>query len=98
MSTEVVMLLGHSSKSLQADQVLRQAMERRGWEYVSHGRYRIAIEDALDDAEIVEIAERDVKQSIYVAGIPDYEAYCLLRDDPFSLGKSGGLPGRKENG
>lgn len=60
-----------------------QAMLRRGWakDPEAHDAYRVAIQGAESDDEIVQICERDVKQSAYVAGVGAYQATCLIAEE-----------------
>ncbi|MBM4075589.1 MAG: hypothetical protein FJ267_08095 [Planctomycetes bacterium] len=62
-------------------------MGRRGWESLGDGQFRTEISetdydnrDSIDE-RVVQIIERDVKQSSYVADIKDYEVVCLLKSD-----------------
>jgi hypothetical protein len=59
-----------------------EAMLRRGWstDPEAHDAYRVAIRGAESDDEIVQICERDVKQSAYVAGVGAFQATCLIAD------------------
>lgn len=76
------------------------AMSRRGWwkvEDAANG-YRIGFSNATDDDEVVQICERDVRESAYVAGVARYDATCLIAPDDSAadsgrgLGDSGGRP------
>ena len=66
------------------------AMLRRGWwkmRDVENG-YRVGFSNAGDDEEIVQISERDVRESAYVAGVAKFDATCLIApDDSGSAGE-----------
>ena len=57
-----------------------RAMCRRGW-WVQDGSrdsYRVSIQNADSDEAVVQVCERDVKESAYVAGVSKYQATCLI--------------------
>ena len=59
------------------------AMVRRGWWRLEDSEcgYRIGFSNAANDAEIVQICERDVQESAYVAGVKEFDATCLIAPD-----------------
>lgn len=64
------------------------AMLRRGWakDPEAHDAYRVAFRGAESDEEIVQICERDVKQSAYVAGVGAFQATCLIAGEEAPVG------------
>ncbi len=61
------------------------AMLRRGWtkDPQADDSYRTGLQDVASDDEVVQVCERDVKQSAYVAGVSRYQATCLIAADGF---------------
>ena len=60
-----------------------KAMSRRGWwrmRDVESG-FRIGFNNASNDSEIVQICERDVRESAYVAGVEKFDATCVIVPD-----------------
>jgi hypothetical protein len=59
---------------------LDAAMERRGWEKSGPEGYESSFTSPRSDASIVQEIEQDVRQAVYVAGLGQFEAVCLLSD------------------
>jgi hypothetical protein len=57
-----------------------RAMQRRRWVKMpgSADAWRVDFAHVNRDADVVQICERDVKESAYVAGVNGFEAVCLL--------------------
>lgn len=78
--TLLVTLLGNdASRRNQFD----SAMLRRGWSKVPQAddAYRAGLQDVESDDDVVQVCERDVKQSAYVAGVSRFQATCLIAGD-----------------
>jgi len=78
--TLLVTLLGNdASRRNQFD----TAMLRRGWskDPRADDAYRAGMSHVESDDDVVQICERDVKQSAYVAGVSRYQATCLIAAD-----------------
>jgi hypothetical protein len=59
------------------------AMLRRGWskDPQSDDAYRAGMPQVESDDDVVQVCERDVKQSAYVAGVSRFQATCLIAGD-----------------
>ena len=59
------------------------AMLRRGWSKDPHAddAYRAEMSHVETDDDVVQVCERDVKQSAYVAGVSRFQATCLIAAD-----------------
>jgi len=78
--TLLVTLLGNdASRRNQFD----TAMLRRGWskDPQADDAYRAGMTDVGSDDDVVQLCERDVKQSAYVAGVSQFQATCLIAGD-----------------
>lgn len=69
--------------------ILDAAMERRGWEKSGSGGYATSYIDPQSDEAIVNEVEQDVKQAVYVAGITQFDAVCLLSDAESTSARDG---------
>jgi hypothetical protein len=78
--TLLVTLLGNdASRRNQFD----AAMLRRGWskDPRADDAYRAGLPHVESDDDVVQVCERDVKQSAYVAGVSRFQATCLIAGD-----------------
>lgn len=78
--TLIVSLLGQDADRRSE---FNRAMLRRGWwlHEKSSESYCASLLNAESDDEVVQLCERDVKQSAYVAGVSKYQATCLIASD-----------------
>jgi hypothetical protein len=76
--------------------VLDAAMERRGWEKSGSEGYSASFLNPESDSAVVQVVEQDVKQAVYVAGVEDFEAVCLL-SDAFALEQPDGQLDRQDS-
>ncbi len=86
--TLIVSLLGPDAERRSE---FTRAMCRRGWWVQDESRdsYRVSMHNADSDDDVVQLCERDVKESAYVAGVSKYQATCLIAADQPSHDNAG---------
>jgi hypothetical protein len=83
MSVDVTLIVSLLGPDANRRGEFNRAMVRRGWwlRDENSDSYRVALDAVASDEEVVQVCERDVKQSAYVAGVSRYQATCLIAVD-----------------
>jgi len=80
MWVDVVVMIETPAADDVQRRVLSAAMERRGWEPAGANRFHASFTHVERDEAVVRKVEQDVKEAVYVAGIVEFDAACLLSD------------------
>lgn len=80
MWVDALVILKTSANSILDRGGLDAAMHRRGWEKSGTESYVTSFINPQSDESIVNQIEQDVHQAVYVAGLSDFDAVCLLSD------------------
>lgn len=83
MSVDVTLIVSLLGPDATRRGEFNRAMARRGWSLgdETSDSYRVAFDEVDSDDQVVQVCERDVKQSAYVAGVSRYQATCLIAND-----------------
>ena len=73
----------HDPHSVQASEFEREMMKQQ-WMQLANlpGTFCKQFDDPEDDAEVLDIAQQDVAQSVEAAGIDGWDGVCILSPNP----------------